>query len=173
MAENDNQHASQNPEKEVEAPETKSNEVTVVTVSNRRRTILISVAVLVVLLVGIITAVVLLKDDAKPASTKTSSANQATVEPVAAVVSIQAGGFSPATITVKKGQMVTWKNLDKVQHQVSADPYPTNASLPELGRGEVLEPGDEFSFYYDSVGTFSYHDNLNPYTFKGVIVVVE
>ncbi len=172
MAEIDNQPIKQDSE-EASTPELKPSDVTVVTVSNRRRTIVISLIVLVVVLVGVVVGALFLKSGTNPSPAKTDAVNQVTVEPTAAVVTIQAEGFTPSTITVKKSQMITWKNLDKAQHQVSADPFPTNASLPELGRGEVLEPGDEFSFYYDSVGTFSYHDNLNPYTLKGVVIVTE
>jgi plastocyanin len=90
-----------------------------------------------------------------------------------AEVSISADGVVPETITVKKGQTVVWKNNDKKDHQIAADPYPTNESLPELGKGEVLKPGDTFGFPFDTPGTYTYHDNLNPFDIRGTVIVTE
>ncbi len=36
-------------------------------------------------------------------------------------VSIKSTGFSPASITLEHGDSVTWKNVDRVEHQVVAN----------------------------------------------------
>lgn len=88
-----------------------------------------------------------------------------------AEVSIKLGELMPGTVKIKVGQAVVWKNNDTVDHQIAADPYPTNTSLQDLGKGEVLKPGDSFTYMYETAGTFTYHDNLNPYKIKGVVIV--
>lgn len=87
-----------------------------------------------------------------------------------AQVTITDKGFSPATIKVKKGSQVTWTNLDKAPHLVASDPHPTHTLLPGL-ESPVLLSNDSYSFIFEKVGSFTYHDHLNPYKFKGTVIV--
>jgi plastocyanin len=87
-----------------------------------------------------------------------------------ALVEISKDGFVPATISVKKGQVVVWTNNDQKPHQVATDPYPSNDTVAGL-LSDPLTTGDSFSFTFDQTGTFTYHDNLNPLKLKGTIVV--
>lgn len=144
-------------------------EVVVVAHQNRRKIIII-VVVVAVLIVGV--AAFAVTNKSQKSDTKTSS-DQAPQQITTANVSITASSVSPATVEIKKGQSVTWKNNDTKDHQIAADPYPTNSSLPELGKSVVLKPGDTFSYIYESTGSFSYHDNLDPYKIQGVVVVKE
>lgn len=102
--------------------------------------------------------------------TTTTATSSATIAGEAAV-SITKEGFSPATIKVKKGTSVTWTNNDTANHQVSSDPHPTHDQLPELGDGDLTASGESFSFVFDKTGEFTYHDNLNPLTFQGKVIV--
>lgn len=90
--------------------------------------------------------------------------------PAPAAVEITKAGFYPATISVKKGSVVTWTNKDTKPHQVASDPHPTHTALPGLG-SIVLTKGDSFSFIFEKTGTYTYHDHLNPLKFKGTIIV--
>ena len=99
------------------------------------------------------------------------SPNSATVKLVPAAVSITSTGFVPATITVKKGQAVIWTDNDSAGHQIDSDPYPTNSNLSSLNDPQALGLHDTYSYIFNQSGTYSYHDNLNPYTFKGVVIV--
>jgi plastocyanin len=101
--------------------------------------------------------------------TKNTNTQATVVAP--AEVSITSGELMPATVKIKVGQSVVWKNNDTIDHQIAADPYPTNTSLPDLGKGEVLKPGDSFAYQFEKSGTYTYHDNLNPYAIKGMVVV--
>lgn len=102
------------------------------------------------------------------------------VMPQAQPVEIKSGGevkitrnsFLPATIEVKKGSALTWVNIDKKPHQIGSDPYPTNASLPSLV-GEPISLNESFTYIFEEVGKFTYHDALNPLKFHGTIIVVE
>src|SRR5579859_5220171 len=89
-----------------------------------------------------------------------------TANPTEAVISITANGFSPETISVAPGTVVSFTNLDTAPHLIASDPYPNNNLLPSLISPALLKD-ESYAFIFDKVGTFTYHDNLNPFTFKG------
>lgn len=88
-----------------------------------------------------------------------------------AEVTISSSGFVPATINVKVGQGVIWTNDSSANHEVASDPYPKNNALGGFDEKQPLIPGDSFSFVFNKAGTYTYHDNLNPYTIKGTVIV--
>lgn len=86
-------------------------------------------------------------------------------------VSITTTGFSPKLIQVKAGQSVSWVNNDTANHWIASDPYPKNDTLPGLSSQGPLKPGDSYSYLFDKPGTYSYHDQLNPYKLLGTVEV--
>src|SRR5205809_7752580 len=70
-------------------------------------------------------------------------------------VQIKSTGFSPAAVTVNNGDKVTFKNVDKVDHQVVAD----NGSFasPILRANQSWTTGS-----LTTAGTFGFHDALYP-----------
>jgi plastocyanin len=56
--------------------------------------------------------------------------------------------FSPATLTAKVGQQVTWTNKQGVAHTVTADGGAFTHPMP---------PGARFSFTFTTAGSFAYH----------------
>jgi plastocyanin len=88
-----------------------------------------------------------------------------------AQVSILKEGFTPQTITIAKNQQVTWINQDENPHQVASDPHPIHDGLAGFDSEEPLAKGDSFSFIFEEVGTYTYHDHLNPSTIKGIVIV--
>lgn len=110
--------------------------------------------------------------------------NAGTDEELAAgnTVAITAEGFSPKTLTVKAGTMVTFVNEDVNEHWPASAMHPTHMVYPgsgiqKCGTGEAifdackgLAQGESFSFTFDEIGSWKYHDHLNvPLT--GTIVV--
>jgi plastocyanin len=85
-------------------------------------------------------------------------------------VSITNGGFLPQTIKVKKGTQVRWTNTDSAAHQVASDPYPTHTNLPGFESLAMLK-AETYTFTFSQAGTFTYQDNLNPFKFKGTVIV--
>jgi len=85
-------------------------------------------------------------------------------------VSITKAGFTPSTIQIEKGVQVTWTNNDSSPHRVASDPYPTHTSLPALD-SEILAPKESFSFIFEKMGTFTYHDHLKPLKIRGTVIV--
>lgn len=69
-------------------------------------------------------------------------------------VQIKSTGFSPFSISIDHGDAVTWKNVDKVDHQVVAD----DGSFAS----PILHPGRSWTKALTTAGTFRYHDALYP-----------
>jgi len=91
--------------------------------------------------------------------------------PAPGEVSVTAAGFVPATVTIKVGQAVTWTNTDSAPHVVASDPYPTDNALTGFDSQQDLSTNDHYSFVFDKAGTYTYHDDLNPYTLEGTVIV--
>jgi plastocyanin len=88
-----------------------------------------------------------------------------------ASVEITKKGFKPETLTVKRGTVVTFTNLDKKSHRPASDPHPAHNTLPGFDSQTKMQKGQSYSFFFDRVGKWTYHDHLNPLKFKGTIVV--
>ena len=67
-------------------------------------------------------------------------------------VLIRAGGFDPASVTIRAGDTVVWRNVDTRLRQVVSNTG-TFAS-PMLARNQT------YSFTFQRTGTFRYHDAL-------------
>lgn len=72
----------------------------------------------------------------------------------APAVTISNFAFSPADLTVKVGDSVTWTNNDSVAHTVTGD-------KAEFDSGSIA-PGATFSHKFDTAGTISYHCSVHP-----------
>ncbi len=84
-------------------------------------------------------------------------------------VTLTKDGFSPATLTIKAGTKVTWKNMSGAAATVSSDPHPTHTNYPPLNLGP-FQDGATHELTFDKPGTYGYHNHFNP-TQKGTIVV--
>ncbi|MBI2068542.1 MAG: cupredoxin domain-containing protein [Candidatus Yanofskybacteria bacterium] len=87
-------------------------------------------------------------------------------------------GYSPATITIKKGQTVIWKNNSSKQMRTASAIHPTHSVYPTTGGcvGSTfdacmgLPSGQEWSFGFENAGTWKYHNHMNP-SHTGTVVV--
>lgn len=116
-----------------------------------------------------------------PGSSGTSASSE-TLNPSASssgtTVEITANGFNPSTLTIAKGTTVTFTNTDTNPHRVASNPHPVHTDYPTTGGcvGSTFDscaniaPGESWSFTFDEVGTWGYHDHLNPGT-TGTIIV--
>jgi plastocyanin len=90
--------------------------------------------------------------------------------PAIAKVSLTGSGFSPATITVKTGNIVEWTSRDELQtHQVAANPLQVHSELPSLVSNQ-LGQGAVYRYKFTKAGTYHYHDEVNP-MLNGTVVV--
>lgn len=77
------------------------------------------------------------------------------------VVTISNFAFAPVTITINKGDTVTWKHDDVATHTVVSS---------GLFESPDLERGKTFSFKFDAAGTYNYHCGIHP-SMQGTVVV--
>lgn len=85
-----------------------------------------------------------------------------------AQVAVTIQGFVPATLLVKKGTQVTWLGVHQI-HQIASDPHPLHNELP--GLFESKPSSGSYSFTFNNVGTFTYHDEVSPLKFHGTVIV--
>ncbi|TSD03599.1 MAG: Uncharacterized protein Greene071436_289 [Parcubacteria group bacterium Greene0714_36] len=88
------------------------------------------------------------------------------------------GGYIPATVAVKKGATVTFKNDSMQDTWPASAMHPTHAGYPETGgclgstfdicRG--LKPGENWDFTFNVAGEWGYHDHLHARQFGSVTV---
>jgi plastocyanin len=85
-----------------------------------------------------------------------------TTAPAAEVVSVAMRDvqFSPATIEVKAGSVVEWKNDDMVPHTATCSSFDSGS----------LTSGQSWRHTFTEPGTFHYKCTFHP-TMKGVVVV--
>jgi len=100
--------------------------------------------------------------DTMNTTTNTTTNTNTTETTTPGTVSIDNFSFSPATITINKGETVTWKNNDSAPHQVVADD-----SSFELSK---MSTGGTSQHTFDMAGTYSYHCSIHP-DMKGVVIV--
>ena len=73
----------------------------------------------------------------------------------ATAVTISNFAFSPAEITVKVGDTVTWTNQDSVGHTVTSDDGSFASQNP-------IAQGGTYSFKFAKAGTYTYHCAVHP-----------
>ena len=81
-----------------------------------------------------------------------------------AAVTMANSRFSPASVTVGTGGVVTWTNTDTVPHTVTA----ADGSFDS----DILMPGQTFSYQFDAPGTIGYRCSLHV-GMTGEVVVSE
>lgn|GEM_PF-1261224 len=77
--------------------------------------------------------------------------------------------FVPETLTVSKGTIVKWKNLDDTMHTVTSGKAEGGKSGTIFDSG-YLVVGKTFEWKFNNAGTFDYYCTLHPYM-KGRILV--
>ena|SRR5579871_2066176 len=87
-------------------------------------------------------------------------------------VSYTENGFQPQTITIKKGESVTWTNKDSDELWVASNPHPTHTDYPGFDELASITTGKTYTFTFTKIGQWGYHNHLNP-SQKGTVVVTE
>lgn len=86
-----------------------------------------------------------------------------TVEPTgdpAVTITRTNEGYEPAHVTIKKGDIVLWKNDSKDYHWPASDLHPTHGVYPEFDPLRPIAPGDTWKFKFDKVGKWNFHDHI-------------
>jgi plastocyanin len=88
----------------------------------------------------------------------------------AVTVTYTDNGFSPQTITIKKGDIVTFVNKSSIGMWVASNPHPVHTDYPGFDEKAAVGNGGSWSFTFDVVGTHGYHNHKNPSTLGTVVV---
>jgi len=88
--------------------------------------------------------------------TTASSVNEHDIE-------IQGFAFSQSELTIKKGETVTWTNLDEISHTVTSDE-------DAVFESPLLKKGQSFSHTFTEAGVYSYHCSPHPNMEAKIIV---
>lgn len=78
--------------------------------------------------------------------------------------------YLPATLQIKKGEVVTFKNQSSRSMWTASGKHPTHILYPTTGgcigstfdACQGVQPGASWLFKFDTAGTWKYHNHLNP-----------
>lgn len=76
------------------------------------------------------------------------------------VVLMKPDVFEPKTVMLKKGTQVIFKNEDTQDRWPASDPHPEHYIYAGFDPRQPIQPGKEWSFVFDNVGDWTYHDHL-------------
>ncbi len=125
--------------------------------------------IVIVLAVGLALWLVKSRDNSVPAVTTNTNQGTDTANTNPTVTYTQPG-FNPSPITITVGQTVVFVNNSSDVMWVASDPHPAHTDLPGFDTRRGIPPHDSYSFTFTKIGTFGYHDHLNPSHMGKVIV---
>lgn len=88
------------------------------------------------------------------------------------VVKMTSTGFSPSKVMVKVGTSVKFVNDDTAEHWPASAFHPTHQVLPGFDSLSGVKPGESYSYTFEKVGIWKFHDHLNP-SMSGSVEVSE
>ena len=89
-----------------------------------------------------------------------------------AQVELKPDGFSPDSLIVQQGTIVEFINSKGGPSWPASDPHPIHTNYSAFDPEQPINSGDSWSYTFDKVGVWGFHDHLSPY-FTGKITVVE
>lgn len=97
-----------------------------------------------------------------------------TAAPNIQVVEVDFDGsqFTPATVNIKAGDYVFFKNKSTVDFWPASDPHPTHTDYPGFDALHNIAPGGEYKFQFTKIGSWGYHDHLAPFI-RGTVNVAQ
>ena len=129
----------------------------------------IFIVVAVVILVGLF---FLLKPKTETNSQTTQQTASGQTITATKTVVMKTDSFEPTDFTIQKGTKVIFKNEDEVERWPASNIHPTHGIYPEFDPKQPVKPGEEWSFVFNQVGRWKYHDHLLP-LLRGEITVIE
>ena len=137
------------------------------------KTLVVIIAVLIVIGAIVVFAGKIGNKSAQPPTPAQSTTNQGTggTVPKETIVNVNltSSGFDPKTITIKIGTRVIWINKTGGAATVNSAVHPTHQVYPPLNLGEFPD-GSSVQLVFDKLGTYKYHNHLNP-SQTGTVVV--
>lgn len=85
-------------------------------------------------------------------------------------ISFSGTAFSPATLTIKKGDIVVFRNNSDKDFWPASAMHPDHLLYPEFDAKQALAPGSKYEFKFLKVGAWGFHDHLTPTAFGKITV---
>lgn len=121
----------------------------------------ITLAVLALALVALVVATGCSSGSSTTPSTSSGAGSSSTPAAGGTAVTIANFAFSPAEVTIKAGETVTWTNNDGVAHTVTGADFDSGS----------LAPGKTFSHTFPTAGSFDYKCTIHPSMSPGKVTV--
>lgn len=78
--------------------------------------------------------------------------------------------FTPSSLTIKKGDIVIFKNEGEKGFWPASGPHPQHTNYPEFDAKASVAPGKSFQFKFEKVGSWPFHDHLNSSAYGNIKV---
>ncbi|MEX0920878.1 MAG: cupredoxin domain-containing protein [Candidatus Pacearchaeota archaeon] len=88
------------------------------------------------------------------------------------VIEMNSEGFSPSSLTINQGETVTFVNVGDGKYWPASDDHPTHDLYLGFDSKRGINPEEIWSFTFENVGEWNFHDHLNPQN-TGTIIVTE
>lgn len=137
-----------------------------------KKTLLMILATLFIIIGGIIVFVKMSNNDTNTTNETNDNSSKSDISESSEIlvgsvsISIRNLAYSREKITIKKGSTITWTNEDSMAHTV------TSTSSSDSFDSGTLEKDQTFSKTFNSVGTFDYFCSFHS-SMKAEVVVVE
>ncbi|OGG79633.1 hypothetical protein A3A39_02300 [Candidatus Kaiserbacteria bacterium RIFCSPLOWO2_01_FULL_54_13] len=79
-------------------------------------------------------------------------------------------GFMPKSVAIAPGTVVTFATNRGVSFWPASDIHPTHSVYPEFDPRTAVDPEDLWSYQFDKIGVWAYHDHLKA-VYAGYIIV--
>ena len=101
---------------------------------------------------------------------KQASASCPKMDTATKTVVMKQDSFQPETLTIKKCTKVVFENQDNVPRWPASNLHPTHGIYPEFDPLQPIEVGLDWSFVFEKIGSWRYHDHLAP-SMRGTVAV--
>lgn len=88
------------------------------------------------------------------------------------IITLTEDGFTPETLTIKKGTTVTFRSETGEFFWPASNLHPSHEIYPQFDPKEPIAKDKTWSFRFDRIGEWKYHDHIAPY-YTGIISVSE
>lgn len=129
------------------------------TSTNTSRNIVLTLVA--VLIIGGVALSLASRNKNSQATSGTNNFTAATAQAQGSVVTYDGSSFSPAQITLKAGQTLTFKNTASMAVVVDSNPHPVHTDDPELNVGSIAA-GQSQTVTLNKTGSFGIHNHINP-----------
>lgn len=87
-----------------------------------------------------------------------------------AQIVLEEKGFAPGVLRIRTGTRVTFTTTTGKFFWPASDLHPSHGIYPAFDPKEPIAATESWSFVFDRVGSWDFHDHLSPY-YTGTIVV--